>query len=148
MRVFIYKNGVKILQNTGELKSLQSKRLYLTKWRITKYILNLPIFTLCLLLDLFSLIWQILSWVSLYITYKIYYLCTKYRIVILGQLLYIYIFFRLNRRNNIFSRRFMAWRLRRLLVLPYHSLSSPNSNHCCPSIFFKMASNGQQGQWK
>ena len=30
---------------------------------------------LCLLLDPFSPIWWILSWVSLYITYEIYYLC-------------------------------------------------------------------------
>ena len=66
----------------------------------------------------------------------------KYRIVILGQILYIYIFFRLNRSNNIFSRRCMARRRRRLLVLLYHNLSSPTTNYCCPSIFFKMASNG------
>ena len=72
----------------------------------------------------------------------IYKITIKYRIVILGQILYIYIFFRLNRCNNIFSRRCMAWRLRRLLVLLYHSLSSPTTNYCCPSIFFKMASNG------
>ena len=149
MRVLIYRNGVKILQNTGELKFLQSKRLYSTKWRITKYILNSPICMLCLLLDLFSLIWWILSWVSLYVTYKIYHLYIKYRTVILGQILYLHIFiFRLNRCNNIFSRRCMAWRLRRILVLLYYNLSSPTTNYCCPSIFFKMASNGQQGQWK